>query len=370
MPHAGPRAASAVSWAEHLLTRLALGHPGFWTRLGNLEAESLRPRLEAVDIRQPIYITGLPRAGSTILLNILATVPGVATHRSRDFPFLFTPCWHNRLLASRDRPDVPLVERAHADGILVGPGSPEAMEEILWMPFFPRLHDPAVSNVLAAGGANPAFVGFYGDHLRKLLLIRSARRYLAKNNYHVTRMRYLLEIFPAARFVLLVRDPVAHVASLVKQQRLFSTRYREDRRALHRLRALGHFEFGEVRRPINPGDPEGTRAVIDRWERGREVEGWSWYWRVVYAHLTRLLAGDDAVREATLVVRFESLCNSPAETLAAIARHCGLAGATEALRAAAPTLRFPTYYRIAFTPEELAVIRSTTAEVAAGFGYG
>jgi hypothetical protein len=354
---------------EHLLTRLVHDFTGFWSGLGGLESDALRPMLDSIELRQPVYITGLPRAGSTILLRVLAGIPGVATHRYSDFPFLFTPYWHNRFLSRLGGKDGAAVERAHADGIQVTPKSPESLEEILWMHFFPRVHDPAVSNILAADVSHPAFPGFYRDHLRKLLLVRSGRRYLAKNNYAFTRLQYIRKLFPDARFILLVRDPVGQIASLMKQQQIFSKRYAGDPRALVRLRSMGHFEFGPERRPVNLDDPSGTQTVTDYWDSGLEVQGWASYWRLVYKFVSRLLETDGALREATLPVRFEDLCNSPAETLSAIARHCGLSGAENVIRASAPTFRFPTYYNVAFRPEDLRAIREMTAEVAAGFGY-
>jgi hypothetical protein len=362
-------AGGSVPWVEYLLTRLVHDFTGFWTGLGRLETDALRPMLDPIDVRRPVYITGLPRAGSTILLRVLSGIPGVATHRYSDFPFLFTPYWHNRFLSRLGGKGGAAVERAHADGIQVTPGSPEALEEILWMHFFPRVHDPAVSNILAEDVSHTEFPGFYRDHLRKLLLVRSGQRYLAKNNYAFTRLQYIRKLFPDARFILLVRDPVGHIASLMKQQLLFSRRYAGDPRALTRLRSMGHFEFGPDRRPVNTNDPVGTQTVTDYWDNGHEVQGWALYWRLVYTFVSRLLGTDDALREATLPVRFEDLCNSPGETLTAIARHCGFAGAEDAIGASVPTLRFPTYYDVMFNPDELRAIRDMTAEAAAGFGY-
>ena len=52
------------------------------------------------------------------------------------------------------RSDAPPAERAHKDRILVTPDSPEAMEEVLWMRFFPAVHDEAASQVLDAATSN------------------------------------------------------------------------------------------------------------------------------------------------------------------------------------------------------------------------
>ena len=86
-----------------------------------------------------------PGSGTTILLELLAGRPGVATHRYRDFPPVFTPLFWNRAFAHIYRADAPPAERAHKDRILVTPDSPEAMEEVLWMRFFPDAHDTGTS---------------------------------------------------------------------------------------------------------------------------------------------------------------------------------------------------------------------------------
>jgi hypothetical protein len=57
---------------------------GFWQKLGELESGAHRVELDAITIDRPIYVAGLARSGSTILLELLAGRPGVATHRYRD----------------------------------------------------------------------------------------------------------------------------------------------------------------------------------------------------------------------------------------------------------------------------------------------
>ena len=65
------------------------------------------------------------------------------------------------------------------------------------------------------------FEEFYCNHIRKILLSQGGTRYLAKANYNISRMKYLSKLYPEARFVILVRDPPEHIASLIKQHRLF-----------------------------------------------------------------------------------------------------------------------------------------------------
>ena len=60
------------------------------------------------------------------------------------------------------------------------------------------------------------------DHLCKVVLLRGGARYVSKGNYNVCRIAYLRRLFPDAKFVVPVREPVARVHSLVKQHRLFT----------------------------------------------------------------------------------------------------------------------------------------------------
>src|SRR5690606_13322516 len=115
--------------------------PRLWTRLGNWETRLLEERITGVEVRRPIYIAGLARSGSTILLELLACHPETVTHRYRDFPLVATPWAWNWFLDRAGAREQVARERAHRDRIAVTPESPEAFEEVIWMAFFPGLHD-------------------------------------------------------------------------------------------------------------------------------------------------------------------------------------------------------------------------------------
>lgn len=342
-------------------------HPRLWTRLGDWESGLLRDEIAGVSIDRPIYIAGLARSGSTILLELLARHPDVSTHRYRDFPAVLTPwawSWFVDRAAAKTH---AATERAHRDRIAVTPESPEAFEEVVWRTFFPELNDATTSAVLDEAARHPAFEAFYRDHVRKLLRLRGGVRYLAKGNYNVTRLGYLNKLFPDARFVAPIRDPVWHVASLMKQHALFCEAEGRDPRVLRHMRRSGHFEFGLGRQAVNVGT-DAAAKVNALWRDGREVEGWAEYWASIYGHLEATLARSPAVKAATLLVRYEDLCREPAGVVAAILAHCGLepGGLPEIART---VVSAPDYYAPGFDAEERALIRARTAPVARRFGY-
>ena len=227
---------------------------GLWRRLAELETAVVRDEISSRSVDRPVYICALPRAGTTILTEMLAQHPDLTSHRYSDFPNVWTPYWRNYLLGKTRTQTPPKTERAHGDRILVNNDSPEAVEEVLWMHFFPSLHDAAHGQVLDGQGRNAEFDRFYTEHILKLLTVRKAARYLAKGNYNLARVRYLLALFPQAKFLIPVRDPVRQVASLARQHARFERASETDARIPRQLAISGHFEFGPRRVPVNFGD--------------------------------------------------------------------------------------------------------------------
>ncbi len=311
------------AWVDHLAAWVARA-PQFWQALGRFETQILEERIAAVRVEAPIYVCGLARSGSTILLELLAEHAATVTHAYRDFPLVHTPYFWNRFLDRAQLKAPPAVERAHGDGILVTPDSPEAVEEVLWMSFFPGLHQPGMVDVLDSDTQAPAFERYYDEHLRKLLWLRGGQRYLAKGNYNSTRMRYLARLYPDARFVVPLRDPVSHVASLLRQHQRFCALHAADPRAQRYMSRLGHFEFGLDRRAVHTGDATRYAAIREAWAQGNGIEGYALAWDDLYRHIADQLDASPSLRAATLVVRHEELRSAPQAQVGRLFDHCGL----------------------------------------------
>ncbi len=357
-----------VPFDQHLLESLVHGCPKLWVRLGNLETKLLSHEIADISVDRPIFLGGLARSGSTILLEILAAQQDVGTHQYRDFSGLFTPLWWDQIQQRVPSASSAPVERAHGDGLMITPESPEALEEAIWMAFFPQLHDSGASQVLDAKTANSKFEQFYDSHLRKLLRVRGRERYASKGNYNISRIGYLRRLYHDARFVIPIRQPLNHIASLVKQHSLFTVGESRNPRALTHMRRIGHFEFGLDRRPIHVGDQQAIDSVLELWSQGEEVRGWARYWAMLYGWVADQLDTDPGLRDSSLVIRFEDLCDDPASVLQTLFAHCQLDG-DDVVEKLAPTIHAPTYYRPKFSPEETAAITEETADVAKRFGY-
>ncbi len=343
---------------------LVHGHPNFWIDVGKLETRLLKGRLKAV--HDPIYIAGLARAGTTLLLNILASHPRLTSFKYCDYYGAFTPFWADRLFRAAGLGAAHKQERAHADGVLVNAYSPEAMEEILWMQFFDFLHHPIINNALERWFSHPEFEAFYTATLAKLLLGRQAERIVSKNNYNITRIAYLAKLYEGARFVIAVRQPAAHIASMMRQHQRNLDHFSS---SAHRqyLRNAGHFEFGCERLPINI-DSAKTQHIQTLWDAGRDVEGWAEYWNAIYAWTYEEVLQQDALKTRCLVVPFEHLCAAAAPNIADLLAFCNLDAGEAWVERWAEQVAYQPQYEASFSPAERDAIGQICGATAKNYG--
>lgn len=288
-----------VKAIDYWLARLAAtNRHALWT-LGNIESYAYRKEIASVIIDRPIFITGLARSGSTMLLELLNRQPGLVSHRYCDFPFLTVPivwnCFLNRAAAKVS----PAIPRAHRDQIRITPDSPEGMEEILWQRY----------SAGANGTTEPRFLRFYQEHVKKLLWLRGGTRYVAKNNFHLDRIPALLKIFPDAQFVIPIRHPIAHVQSLVSQHARFCEYAQLDKRTAFMMATAGHYEFGPQRsaRRITAGC---TEEIEQSWAAGDNVTGYALLWAAVYERVLQWLNCAELGR-SMVIVSYEEFCSQP-----------------------------------------------------------
>ncbi len=350
-----------VTASLRILGKLSSTLPGLWQRLGNIETAYIDSTSNGMpNIESPAYICGLARSGSTILLEMLSEHPAIGTHRYRDFPFLLTPALWNRFYNLAASGTYEAKERAHKDRIMVTPESPEAMEEPLWMRFFPSAHDPTGSNVLGAGESNPEFEKFYNEHISKIMLIRNRDRYLAKGNYNITRIAYLHKLVPDARFIIPVREPVSHIASLMKQHNIFTHAAKHDRNVDAHMRRMGHFEFGGIRQPINANDDASTARTIEYRHKGMEAKGWAEQWASIYGFVLKLFNENSALSKAIMIVSYEGFCENPERILDNIYSHLGLETDSDFINSQAGRISAPCYYKSDFSDKTVEAINKIT----------
>lgn len=357
----------SVSSSAHLLAGLALRMPSLWKKLAALENNILAGELDKITIKQPIYICGMARSGSTILLEVLASHPETASHCYGDFPFAVTPYWWHTVQRYMPKREERPKERAHGDGIKITRQSPEALEEPLWIAFFDRLHKGG-SNVLDDTTINPKFAECYKNHIKKILYIRDGERYLAKANYNLTRMGYLHKLLPDACFIIPIRHPVSHVESLIRQHKRFVQAADENNQISRQMIASGHFEFGPQRALILTDDTDIDEAIRKAQQAGDHVRYYAYQWKALYAHALTLQAHNLTLPSHMHIIKYEDLCAQPERQLAQLFDVCNLPIDSATIKHKAATIKAPTY-QSNLSQQEQSIINEICGDIARQYGY-
>lgn len=360
-----------ISYAGYGLTKFFNSFKSLSFLFDRIETMFFLNNINKLDIDRPIYITGLARAGTTIILEMLDKHPDLASHKYKNVLMPYLPDWFSRMTNRLNLYKKPF-ERLHRDGMFVTSESPEAVEEVFWQSFFDNLHDEKISNIISSNDSNPNFEKFYPNHIKKLIINQKSSRYLAKNNYLVSRLDYLLNFFPDSKFLLIIRNPVDHIASLIKQTNLFIKLEKENTLLSDWLKIVGHNEFGHNQICINLDNTELIIEIRKLWRSKKTyVKGWAYYWSSIYDFIANQLETMEKLKKATLVVNYDELCESPAKIIDKILDHTELPQERfeSVKKYYIKNLHKPTYYTPDFSKQELSDISKITEGTALRFGY-
>jgi len=302
---------------ERAIHYLAFAAPFVQKALGELESDVLMRGRHAPAPGREVFITGLPRAGTTLLLELLYRTGEFCSFTYRHMPFILAPLISGRASLAGARTGRE-IERAHGDGMHVSLDSPEAFEEVLWLTYLrDRIVTERTLEPLTTAMISTDFANAFRATIQKLLAERGDEagvRYLSKNNANVSRLGVLSRLFPDASIIVAFREPAAHTASLMRQHARFSTAHASDAFARRYMAWIGHFEFGQNFRPINFSGWLDGRAI----DRQPTADFWLRYWTVAYRHAL------EHRTDNVVFVDFDRLIAERAPYLAAIGKAMGL----------------------------------------------
>ena len=112
-------------FGARLLHRLALGVRLLTEASFDMEQATQRPDASQVGDARHVFVAGLARSGTTVLLRLLHASGAFRSLTYRDMPFVLMPGLWSRFSGRRR---VERRERAHGDGLMVDVDSPEALD--------------------------------------------------------------------------------------------------------------------------------------------------------------------------------------------------------------------------------------------------
>jgi len=178
-----------------------------------------------------VFVTGLARGGTTILLEAIYDSGSFASLSYNDMPFILAPNFWKRVHTKNTAGEK--IERAHGDGIRVNLDSPEAFEEVFWKTFSLEKSEK-----------------YFADYINLILCKNNKNRYLSKNNQNVNRIDLITKIIPNAKFLIVYKEPIAHAYSLLNQHNRFSKAHKKDNFIKTYMDLIQHSEFGLSYQPI------------------------------------------------------------------------------------------------------------------------
>lgn len=282
-------------------------------------------------------MTGLPRAGTTLMLELLYATGEFQSFRYSDMPFILAPLLWNRISRS-SRKAGQMQERAHGDGMKISVDSPEAFDEVVWLtylakkivredrllPISPEDVDVEVRDAIRNSVRKVLALAKQSDPDARQL------RYLSKNNANISRIGTLLQLFPTSKILVVFRNPLAQIRSLARQHERFLEEHARDTFSQKYMKWIGHYEFGANFKPINFGG----------WMNGTEIPSrideafWLSYWNAAYTYALEHRS------EEVQFVDFDQLLNTGTACLTRIADMLSLES-QDALIDAGKRLRSP-----------------------------
>ena len=247
----------------------------------------LKPKAAAV-VRSPIFVVGCGRSGTTLLFDLMKRHPELAP--TTGYP---------------DGEDhVGWIE--HGGALIAGLATPQGDTGHVGYEHCLHMTEHDVND-----GARESMHRYYGS---TVLGGRASARVVNKCPHLANKLRYVRAIFPDARFLHIVREPVAVVASWVKVMQAFPdlALYWPD----SEYPCLWVFRAPRA---------DGARSPLAREQRfypGGGLLRLADYWATVNANVSRQL---EDTPEQLLTIRYEDLVTAPERMLRNVTDFCGLA---------------------------------------------
>jgi hypothetical protein len=286
------------SFLDRTLHRLALHYTPIADVSFDLDQSTVRSDPSSIVARRHVFVSGLARAGTTLLMRKFHASGRYRSLTYRDMPFVLAPnLWRRMSLLSRR--DIQTAERAHGDNVLVDADSPESLDEVFWRIFAGEEY--LERNRLKPHSPDDDVVQKYVRYVNAILSAHETplERYLSKNNNNILRLGAIQRAFPNALILIPVRNPLQQAHSLFRQHVRFSEMQGQREFALSYMTWLAHHEFGLDHRPFQfqPDRPCPYPAST--------LNHWLHIWCETYEWL------EHSKPQTALFVCYEDLCLQP-----------------------------------------------------------
>jgi len=291
---------TSYSELQQLLHHLVLDNFEIGKKLFQIERKRYST-LPDHDAQQFVIVSGLARAGTTSLMNKLATLESFATLSYANMPLLMAPNLWSKIYQPKSN---KTKERSHKDGIEIGLNSNEALEEY----FFKVITN---NRFICENKLNTHALSIeeYREYIAYQSVVRKqpSEIYLAKNNNFLLRYLSIREFNPSFVMVIMFRDPLTHASSLLDKHISFSKLQTEDPFVLDYMNWLGHHEFGLNHIPFAFGNNNELSSLSKN-----SIDYWLCVWIIYYEYAL------SAKHKNTVYICYEEYCQNPIKAIGTV----------------------------------------------------
>ncbi len=295
---------AAYSPIDKLLHYIFLGNKNISQFTFRIELMLNRKKLKSSVVSQNVYISGMARAGTTVLMQYLGELEEFKSLSYRNLPFLFMPKTWPKLVSNKKSQEK---ERFHQDGVKHSLNSYEALEEPFFRNNLGELYikdDKIIKHEL-----NQKIFKKYNAFRR---LIAGNKIYLAKNNNHLLRAESLhqLDDKHSNKTITIIpfRDPYEQANSLLKQHKLLSKLQQEDTFTLDYMDFLVHHEFGlHCKIPLLIDRDINSILNLDK----NSIDYWIEIWYIFHNQIFTIFKGAENIH----FICYENFVSNPKKSL-------------------------------------------------------
>lgn len=228
-------------------------------------------KIKEKTIKRIIFVVGYPRSGTTFLSNLLYNKLKISSIIFKYYPLInipYTWSWFSSFYFGKNK-----THRLQKDNIFYDINTAESLDEI----YISRFLKEKKFKLLNESYSNNKLQIQYEKFLKKILILEKNNSLVIKNNYNILRIKYLNTIFPNSKFIIMFRNPINQINSILRVNHiLFSN---NNKKTTELLKFNEHFEFGEIKIPLNLTNREKT---LKFWGKGDLFNGYLQQWIDIY----------------------------------------------------------------------------------------
>ena len=260
----------------------------FYETLITLEDTFYQKNFNDREVVNFIYVCGYPRSGTTVVTNFLNQTKKFSSYIYRDMPLILSPILWSKFSRIYYR-GFKEFKRKHQDAMNINLDYSDSFEEVIWNNFKEKKN----------------FFEIYLKNIKKISFLRQKKNYLSKSNQNLSRIETIISNIPNAKFLIIFRNPVSQLKSLLKVNKIFFNEIQENKYFLKELDFLGHYEFGPNRKFIFD-NLKNINDIRNNWSIGNYALSYLLEWCDVYEMVLKKYSYQKKIK----LVNYDSLKNN------------------------------------------------------------